>query len=65
MAFAATLLPKVEPQEIERITINTTSNAYEGIGVSGVERMRIHYNGNISLGCTNPSYELKVNTYKL
>ena len=58
MALVATALPNIEP---EKITINTTSNAYEGIGVSGVERMRIYSSGNVGIGCINPSYELKLN----
>ena len=29
-------------------------------GVNGVERMRIYANGNVGIGCINPSYELKI-----
>ena len=31
------------------------------IGVNGVERMRIYSNGNVGIGCINPSYKLKLN----
>jgi len=38
-----------------------TSNADMGIGVNGVERMRIYSNGNISIATTSPNYKLTIN----
>jgi len=45
----------------ERLTIPlTTGDGDMRIGVNGVERMRIYSNGNVGIGCINPSYELKL-----
>ena len=56
VAVASALpLPNIQP---ERLTIKSTG--YEGIGVGGVERMRIMSNGNICLGTTTPNTKLKI-----
>ena len=39
----------------------TTGDSDMRIGVNGVERMRIYSNGNVGIGCINPSYKLKLN----
>jgi hypothetical protein len=45
----------------ERLTIPLiTGDGDMRIGVNGVERMRIYANGNVGIGCINPSYELKI-----
>jgi hypothetical protein len=45
----------------ERLTIPLiTGNGDMIYGVNGVERMRIYANGNVGIGCINPSYELKI-----
>ena len=46
----------------ERLTIPlVTGDSDMRIGVNGVERMRIYSNGNVGIGCINPSYKLKLN----
>jgi hypothetical protein len=56
VAVASALpLPNIQP---ERLTIKSTG--YEGIGVGGVERMRIMSNGNICLGTTTSNTKLKI-----
>jgi hypothetical protein len=45
----------------ERLTIPLITGDGDMIyGVNGVERMRIYANGNVGIGCINPSYELKI-----
>ena len=45
----------------ERLTIPLiTGDGDMRFGVNGVERMRIYANGNVGIGCINPSYELKI-----
>ena len=45
----------------EKLTIPLiTGDSDMRIGVNGVERMRIHSNGNVGIGCIHPPYELKI-----
>jgi hypothetical protein len=45
----------------ERLTIPLiTGDSDMRIGTNGVERMRIHSNGNVGIGCIHPPYELKI-----
>jgi hypothetical protein len=64
MASIASLLPvdnMILLSTPKKLTIPlTTSNSDMRIGVNGVERMRIYANGNVGIGCINPSYELKI-----
>ena len=55
MAAIASTLPAPKP---EKLTIKP--NGYAGIGVGGVERMRITSSGNVCLGTTVPDYKLKL-----
>jgi hypothetical protein len=57
MAAVASVLPVSIPTT-ERLTIVPTG--YAGIGVGGIERMRITSTGNVLLGITNPNTSLKV-----
>ena len=57
-AVAAALpLPNIQP---EKLVIKSTGYEGIGIGVYGVERMRITSNGNICLGTTTPNTKLKL-----
>jgi hypothetical protein len=58
-ALAATaFIPETKP---ERLTLpNHTSNADMSIGVNGVERMRIYFNGNVGMANINPNYKFKI-----
>jgi len=57
MAAVASVLPVSIPTT-ERLTIVPTG--YAGIGVGGIERMRITSDGNVCLGTTVPDYKLKL-----
>jgi len=62
MAAVSTALPEVKP---EKLVIKSTG--YAGIGVGGVERMRITssghvmIHGNIGMANNNPSQKLNIN----
>lgn len=58
---ASTIIPNIGDK---KITINSTSNAYNAIGIytpNGLERIRITSTGNICIGTTTDnSYKLKI-----
>ena len=55
-AVATTLpLPRIKP---EKLVIK--SDGYAGIGVGGVERMRIYSNGNVGFADTSPNTKLDI-----
>jgi hypothetical protein len=57
-AVAAALpLPNIQPK---KLVIKSTGYEGIGVGVYGVERMRITSNGNICLGTTTPNTKLKL-----
>ena len=49
-------LPQLDPKRL--VIPPTTGDSDMRIGV---ERMRIYSNGNVGIGCINPSYKLKLN----
>lgn len=55
MAAVATALPETKP---EKLVIK--SDGYAGIGVGGVERMRIYSNGNVGFADTSPNTKLDI-----
>ena len=60
MAAIAIAMPIPKPTPERLFVPGTTGDGDMKIGVNGVERMRIYANGNVGIGCINPTYELKL-----
>ena len=61
MAAAAITVPLPQLPSKRLVIPSTTGDSDMRIEVNGVERMRIYSSGNVSIGCINPSYKLKLN----